>query len=193
MNVITSDRIIMISKLKKILTNDGVELIMSVLDHNKVLCGGLVLQTILGEEWKTDIDIFTTDRVLTSIGPIPFKEMKKESEYLVVPGVFKVYHGTICGKVHDTINGQTNNTVEDIGIDIIHISSLDDVFAGFDFDFCKVWFDGYNFHMKAPNSVLDKVCTVDEDSVTLRKAETRIPKYESRGFTIKRMKILNDT
>jgi hypothetical protein len=173
MNNITVDYITMIFKLKKILTMTSIELIMSILNSNTVLCGGLILQTILLEEWPTDIDIFTTDHTLTSIGSVQFDEMK--NEYMVIPGIRKVYRGKI----------------EDISIDIVHISCLDDVFSGFDFDFCKVWFDKYNFHMKNPKSVLDKMCIINEDAdnIILRKASIRIPKYESRGFIIKRIKL----
>lgn len=71
-------------------------------------------------------------------------------------------------------------------IDIIQITSLDDVFSGFDFDFCKVWFDGSHFHIKCPEAVLTRTCSINDDLVVLRKADVRIPKYEARGFTINR-------
>jgi hypothetical protein len=43
--------------------------------------------------------------------------------------------------------------------------------------------------MKHPKAVLDKICTITKDSIELRKACIRIPKYESRGFTIKKRKL----
>lgn len=31
------------------------------MSDNTILCGGLVLQVLVGQEWVSDIDIFTTD------------------------------------------------------------------------------------------------------------------------------------
>ena len=158
------EQIMMISKLKKI--TPYWEKIMKSLGPETVLCGGIVLQTILGETWDSDIDIFTTNKDLTSFEFGTWQSVQKESSYMIVPGVIKVYTN-----VNDKI-------------DIIQITSLEEVFAGFDFDFCKVWFDGQHFHIKHPESVLTKTCFVNDDLISLRKAEIRIPKYESRGFTI---------
>ena len=168
MTELTPDRIIMMAKLRKITNLWGP--ITSVLNSNTVLCGGLVLQTILGENWNTDIDIFTTEH-LTSIDGLQFNRCCDDS-YTIIPGVKDLYRGEFYG----------------VKIDIIHMTSLDDVFSGFDFDFCKVSFDGQHFHMKNPYSVLHKVCTLHESAVCLKKASERIPKYEARGFTIKRQR-----
>lgn len=67
---------------------------------------------------------------------------------------------------------------------IIHITSLNSVFKGFDFDFCKVWYDGKNFHAACPESVSTLSCVVPNSIVRRRVAHLRIPKYQSRGFSI---------
>ena len=168
------EQVIMTARLMKI-TPHWKE-IMNVLGPDTFLCGGLVLQTILGETWDSDIDIFTTNRDLTQFDFGTWTSVEKESAYTIIPGVIKVYSGCVT----------SNDQNSDQKIDIIQMTSLEEAFSGFDFDFCKVWFDGYHFHIKHPEAVLSKTCTINNDLVTLRKADVRIPKYESRGFTINR-------
>ena len=66
------------------------------------------------------------------------------------------------------------------------MSDLQDVFKGFDFDFCKVWFDGKEFHAADTLSVETLSCTLSKDPVKCRNPSVRIPKYEARGFSIRR-------
>lgn len=152
----------------KELTNYHSE-ILSLLNKSTVLCGGLVLQVMTNKRWDTDIDIYTTD---TNMTKLPFGDWtgtrSDKQGYMVIPGILGVYTGKI----------------NDVSIDIIHMTSLEEVFRGFDFDFCKVWFDGKEFHAAEPESVRTQTCTISNDPVRLRKSNERIPKYESRGFTI---------
>lgn len=185
-----ADRLIMTSHLKNVLHENGdnprrstyCEEIMDLLSpyhQQTVLCGGLVLQLLVGKTWPTDIDIFTSN---TSIKSLPFGEWtqaRKSSQYIQIPGVIDIYNGTI--PAHG-VQGSPEYCPP-VHIDIIHISSLQELFLGFDFDFCKVWFDGIMIHVEDYESVRTRSCKVTGDRF-LRKVDVRMEKYRGRGFTI---------
>lgn len=85
----TPEQVIMATRLMK--NTPHWREIMNVLDSTTVLCGGLVLQTILGETWDSDIDIFTTNRNLTQFDFGTWSSVQKGSTYEIVPGVIKAY------------------------------------------------------------------------------------------------------
>lgn len=143
-------------------------LILESFFKDTVLCGGLVLQVALDEYWETDIDLFTTKDDLKSIGDHPFRVYPRGCT--MIPGVKQCYSGVL-----------ENNA----SMDIIHITSLADLFSGFDFDFCKIWYDGTSLHMINREAVETKSCTVNVDADHMRKPEERIKKYRQRGFKIK--------
>ncbi len=154
--------ITMYHKLKKMIEDPSS--ILNHLNQNTRIVGGLVLQTILNEEWKTDIDIYTVHDVdeLTLEGE--WTEYPNRVGYILIPGVKRVYR-----------DDQNH-------IDLIVISDWETVFSGFDFDFCKCWFDGKEFGMENPESVMKKHTVVNGE---LRyQGKNRTEKYEQRGFTI---------
>jgi len=166
---VTGDKVLISAKLRKL--TDKWQDIINVLDHSTILIGGLVLQSVLGDKWDTDIDIFTTNYNFNRFDFGMWKETTLVSKYTMIPGVIRTFKGFY--------NGLT--------IDIIHITSVPELFRGFDFDFCKTWFDGERIRMANPDSVLNKTCTVSLNDVTLRNIDERILKYEARGFTINRV------
>lgn len=143
------------------------QLILDVLSPNTILSGGFLLQTMIGQKWKTDVDFFTTDYNLKSIGE-DWEPISYPLGYDVVPGVIKVYSGKLG----------------EVKIDIVHITNLDELFDGFDFDFCKIWCDGKDIYAINMDSVETKTCTINKESWQLRKPKERISKYRNRGFTI---------
>ena len=161
----TPSYITMYHKLKRMVNNP--EHILNYLNNNTRIVGGLVLQVILAEEWTTDIDIYTTLDINPNEIKIPGKwsEYPNKIGYNIIPGVKRVYH-----------DDQNN-------IDLILISDWETVFSGFDFDFCKCWFNGKDFGIENPESVIRKRCTVNFNSLRYRPTQ-RIKKYRKRGFII---------
>jgi len=144
---------------------EGKDFVLNFLDQNTRIVGGLVLQTILDEEWDTDIDIYTVLDFDELDLPGDWQEYPNTIGYISIPGVKKVYRDN------------------SLGIDLIIITDWKTIFAGFDFDFCKCWFDGKDFGMENPESVMKKYCIVNGD---LRyNGHNRVEKYRKRGFTIK--------
>ena len=88
---LTTDYVIMASKLQKI--TPKWQQIIGVLTPTTFLAGGLVLQTILGEDWPTDIDIFTTDPNFTEIHDVTWESLSHSRGYEVVPGVLNLNTG----------------------------------------------------------------------------------------------------
>jgi len=152
--------------------------IMDLLGWDTFLSGGLVLQTMLGERWPTDIDIYTTNGDLSRFASLgPFKEVNPEKDE------FRHDFG------YTTLNGvnQVLSATKEEGeckIDIIVVSGMMDVFSGFDFDFCKCWFDGEEFGAEEVDSILTKSCVTRRERNELRNYPGRRQKYEDRGFTI---------
>jgi len=169
-NVISTDMILMISKLKKI-TAYWQEII-KILNDDTILCGGLVLQTLISEEWDTDIDIFTTNVNLKELCFGTWKQLPKKNDYIIIPGVIRVYNGIV-------IEGE-----REISIDIVHVTNFKDLFRGFDFPFCKLHFNGKKIHVDDPDSVISKSCIIHKDDGVQRNFDVRVPKYRNRGFTI---------
>lgn len=137
-----------------------------------VLSGGLIVQTMLGEFWQSDVDIYTTDakaviEVLCKLHPYWLEEPKgighsynNETEIS-----YNVYRGTYVKgviveimEVVDPVSGINNN---------------------FDFDFCKCYFDGTDFHALNPIALATKT---HKGRTAITKGRTY--KYEMRGFTI---------
>lgn len=173
----TLSQIVISNKLRSI-TEYHREL-MQCLSPNTILCGGLVLQALTCQDWDSDIDIFTTDASFVTIPLHPSKQYQcmlrkvtgRAPGYQELPGITDIYRGTIKG----------------VNIDIIHVTSFEELFKGFDMDFCQVYFDGTEIHVNHPSSVLTKSCTIDlnaKDELVYRKLSERIKKYTNRGFRI---------
>ena len=179
----SADALIMSSHMKNIFkenvcsrSNTYSDEIMSILSTHPqtVLCGELVLQPLVGMTWSTTIDIFTTNTSIKSLSFGEWTRVYREQS----PGVINVYSCKV--PVHDfsSITGYHPQ------IRIIHISSLQELFLGFDFDFCKVWFDGNIIHVENYESVKTRSCKVGR--VNKRDIDSRIEKYHKLGFTFLR-------
>ena len=161
------------ARLKKL--TDKWQEILSLLGPDMVLTGGFVLQTVLGLEWPTDIDIVTT-------------------KALFHPG-FGSWKRSKYGELFPSYSGKYQN----LKIDIIRMYGLKEI-DKFDFDFCKIWFDGKEVHMMYPEAVKSKTCLVDydphgfihENGHPQVHDKTRIEKYRKRGFNVKVAKTFNE-
>jgi len=138
-------------------------------ESTTVLSGGLVLQTLLQTSWPTDIDILTTDTTLSKL-PIGTWTKFERTDYNAIPGMIGLVKGTI-----PAIGGFT------INVDIIQVKNIEEHIANYDFDFCKVSFDGEEFHIEDCDAVNSKSCVVKTSKTNL---ENRMTKYKSRGFKI---------
>ena len=166
-NELTSDYIIMARNLQSVTKH--YQAILDVLNENTVLSGSIVLKTILGESWGSgDIDIFTTDKNLTKLSIGKWSENNTE-RYPFLKGIYQIYRGDLG-----------NCTV-----DIIQVHSIKDCMEKyFDFDFCKCYFDGKQFCIMNPHSVLNKEMQVHPSFMENNKNTERIMKYLRRGFKI---------
>lgn len=170
------DQILIYNKLRQI--TPYWQNIVDILNGETFLCGGLLLQTVLCEQWDTDIDIFTTNRDLKSLSFGIWNGEPRGKTYEAIPGVIDVYTGIVP-------NGKyTNGTFKDLSIDIIQIYDIQSLFYGFDFDFCKIRFDGKNILIEDPISVFNKSCVV-KNIYVMRNKDERVKKYTNRGFIIK--------
>lgn len=158
------------------ITSDA-DAIISMLDEDTIIAGGLALQCILGEKWETsDIDIFT--RLDTSKAQLKFKQFKwkpmpKKIGYVDIPGVVQIW---------------TTTTVDGVKFDLIQVTDFEKLWRGFDFDFCKCYFDGTNLVALHPKSVKTRSCVVERCRF---RVPERVAKYETRGFKITFAKKMN--
>lgn len=160
------------------------DIFKDILDENTVLSGGLIVQTMLGEFWQSDIDIFTTDsdKVIAHLNK-PSHHWEQQLELLT--NAHAENYGSYCNIVY---RGQYTKGVY---IEIIQVRSIIDTMRDFDLDFCKCWFDGRNFHTLDATALTTKThhgqvigyAQANENVRKLVKA-SRIGKYERRGFTI---------
>lgn len=144
--------------------------ILELLNENTVLSGGFVLQTILGENWALDIDIFTTDsKLLDNLKEkIPNSQIeKKTNDPYKFSGILSGYKITA-----------------DCTIDVLYVKDIKKFIESFDFDFCKCYFDGNQIYIDQPKSVLNKECLVHPDYLDDKEKIPRILKYLKRGFKI---------
>lgn len=138
-----------------------------------VLSGGLVVQTMLGEFWQTDLDIFTTDAktviaILKETHPYWIHDIAELSTHMAenysTEYKARVWRGEI---------------VKGVIVEIIQVQNIDTCMKGFDLDFCKCYFDGRNFHAYNVEALMTKT---HKGRHTIKKNRTY--KYEMRGFLI---------
>lgn len=142
-----------------------------------VLSGGFVLQTILGEYWQTDLDIFTNDadKVIEELNNqcewisqprlVDRKTVGSYESYPPLQVIERVYRGEIIKGVY---------------IEIIESRDPIQNIKNFDFDFCKCYYNGANFHVLNTQAIVTKSCSLPQNKVY----QHRVDKYQLRGFTI---------
>ncbi len=178
-----STHVIMASRLKKMGVNYAhIKPIFDI--PTTVLSGGLIVQTMLGEYWHTDIDIFTTNPkavIKTLVDAFPYWTEKPT----LIPVSSASHYNAYNNKVY---RGQYTKGVY---IEIVQSSSIWRDIQDFDLDFCKCYFDGHKFHTFNEVALTTKThrgpvigygLGSKKRSETIK--ESRIKKYEMRGFTI---------
>lgn len=137
-----------------------------------VLSGGLIVQTMIGEFWQSDVDIYTTDAkgvidILCKLYPYWIEEPK-------VLGHSYNDHYKVS---HDMYRGIY---VKGVFVEIMQvIDPVAAISSTFDLDFCKCYFDGTNFHTLHPVALATKT---HQGRIAITKERTY--KYKMRGFTI---------
>lgn len=138
------------------------------------ITGSLIVQALLNETWESDIDIVTTDKTFCSL---PFGKwltcVGYTERYKDIPGLFNVINGEI--------NGNGGRSVK---IDIIQVENIQNHIAMYDFDFCKVRFDGSEIHISNYDAIESKSCSVTRKSNRFHNLNERVAKYRKRGFKI---------
>lgn len=150
------------------------ELIRPIFEvDNTVLSGGLVVQTMLGEFWQTDLDIFTTDaeaviEALQQAHPYWTEDIKELSKHMAAQ-----YSTEYKARVW------RGEFVKGVIVEVIEVRSIESAIKGFDLDFCKCYFDGRNFHTYNVEALMTKT---HKGRHSIKNNRTR--KYEMRGFMI---------
>lgn len=172
---INSDYMLVTMRLRKMgLRNFNMKNIFKI--GTTLLSGGFVLQTILGEYWHTDLDIFTTNPKEV------INELTKYCVWVTKPEILSSSYNSYnsSNKMKNVYRGEI---IKGVFIDIIECANPIENINNFDFDFCKCYFDG-SFHIVNPESILNKTCTVSYDKTSDKTLNLRINKYKLRGFII---------
>jgi len=135
-----------------------------------IMAGGLITQIMTGDNWQTDIDIFTTnpDEVVRRLnmveGWMSSPQMVTNPEYSKYGTSFVLYQGKYS---------------KNVSVDIIECRTVASAVRDFDLEFSKCYFDGKNFHVHNERAVITKTHEGHTDS-----SNDRCTKYTMRGFQI---------
>lgn len=181
--------------LKNRLKNDRVkdvdELFEMLLKTNSVIAGSYPLQVYLGEKWnKSDLDIFTFSEEM-----IKYLEEKYGNGVNITIKYLSKKHKNSKYKYFSE-QGKLDKVIEfktetDFKVQVIRymdliedVNVVDYTFDRFDFNFCKVGFDGKELHIFDKNSVINKMTNYDLNHKLTPKTLERLLKYEKRGFVL---------
>jgi hypothetical protein len=147
-----------------------------ILDEDStVFAGGLVAQTMLGEFWHSDIDIFTTD------AGVVMSHLSKRITFKLISGEYNRYANKVW----------RGEYTKGVIVEVIQVPNIYYAISEFDLDFCKCWFDGSNFHTQNKKALVTKthIGRVNsypgkDSSVREFIKKSRINKYKCRGFTV---------
>lgn len=145
-----------------------------------VIAGSYPLQVYHSKTWAgSDIDIFATD--IETLLPLLEKyygkavSIRKKEPYSQSKERYADF--TKCN-VYDFMAPK-------IKVQLVHILELPnstDIIERFDFDFCKIYFDGEKMYLN--KSVKTMTCQYDESRHINKVTYHRMTKYEGRGFKI---------
>jgi len=159
------------ARMKKMGVNyDHFKEIFEVADT--VMAGGLITQIMTGDNWQTDIDIFTTnpEEVINVLS-------KAFADWISEPRLLSQSEYTKSEYKNLTIyQGKYSKNVT---VDIIECRTISSAIRDFDLEFVKCYFDGKNFHTHNEKAVITKTHQGETNADILRK-----DKYEMRGFDI---------
>ena len=171
-------------KLTKRLNKQAIntaDLLTKLEETNSIIAGSYPLQTILNEEWESsDLDIFTGNKSMLKYfdqfyTPYLLTDEKDKYKYTYESKVVE-YKTPTNFKIQVIYSDKFALTSDNIAV-------KDKVFKHFDFDFCKVGFDGKTLYVANPKAVKDRKITYDFSKLTMKTYE-RLLKYEKRGFTL---------
>jgi hypothetical protein len=161
--------LILRARMKKMGVNyDHFKSIFEVKDT--IMAGGLITQIMTGDNWQTDIDIFTTNptevvRRLNMVeGWMSSPQQVTNSDDANYPTSFVLYQGKYF---------------KNVSVDIIKCRTVASAVREFDLDFIKCYFDGKNFHVHNERAVITKTHEGYTDASNMR-----CTKYTMRGFKI---------
>jgi hypothetical protein len=151
---------------------------------NSFIAGSFPLQVYLNESWKdSDIDIFTTGKYISQhliSKNYRYKIIFSKDMEDVINSVNSRYAGKFDSVIEFTLHTGTRLQV----IQTEAAISMDTVLGSFDFDFCKVAWDGHSFTMHNRGAIDKRECEYNVNRKINHKCAERLAKYESRGFTI---------
>jgi hypothetical protein len=161
----------------------GGESLSSILKStNSIMSGGFVLQAILGEEWKTsDIDIYCYESNVSLL----LEKIGISEEPSLHPRYNNHYTELTVYNLMDRV---INDEYSKIQIIVIKDTTLiEDFIRIFDFDVCRVMFNGTTIRSLTPlHKIMDKEITFNPMYYAKfnYKHIERVLKYQERGFTI---------
>ena len=147
-------------------------------ETNSIVAGSFPLQIYLNETWNSsDMDIFTHDRSVLSFFGIDPEDTNNKNE------IGRTYNSIAAYKNFcDTLYEVRHNGLR---VQIILSDKLD-MIENFDFDVCKIYFDGSKkYHTEHHDAITSKTITFNVDRKATNTSVFRLEKYEYRGFTMK--------
>lgn len=187
-------------KLSKRLKSEGiddVELFEKLKETRSFISGGFALQVYLGEKWQdSDLDIFTDNNNINHYLRKKYKSYNLPERDFDYYDLFTIDYREYQEKYKLYISNYKSPS--NLNIQVIRKGGesllptptkelIETIHSEFDFDFCKVAFDGENLYIDKPKSLINRIGYVN--SKYLHKPITptllsRIQKYSKRGFTI---------
>lgn len=182
------------------------------------IAGSFALECYLNEEWTgNDIDIYVNKSILQYLIANTYGYKKNHDIKIEKNVVTKFLRTNLCNEIDDVVINNTKINHDNIyimddgyglccyfdsvikfkyyglNIDIVVVTCTPKHFlAQFDFDFCKLYYDGHNLNSFGWQSLFDRTCenkyAYDRYNITemykYTKNIKRIKKYVERGFNI---------
>jgi len=162
-------------------------------EHNLVISGSFIVQVIFGEDWKSDLDIFTADDMSTwfSVGPNVdmfdklYEKNNSDDRYNYLNNL------EIAG-INNYISNGTSIQVINLNKDLVCVKSKNEfidsswsyIINNFDFDICSnIYYiqDGVEkVRMLSLDNILAK--RIDLMKINVFSRKERMDKYLKRGF-----------
>ena len=178
------------TRLDWTLNNYGLdpEVLYNLLSQNNcVIAGSLPLSVLLEEPWTpSDINIFGSTESVVEINNYLSEYFNGGNWYSDSDTDFFGY------TIEDNIFHTTSYSLPKINIDVTSFDTwtssqtklfVEELFGYFDFDFCKIAFDGNDLYIDSPESLFTRSTNV-KLLQTYHLTLNRVDRYISRGFKI---------